>query len=293
MTLGPNPRATFTGLRFHHREPRFRVLFMELSDAFREKFHLSSNSSVLFLPGSGTFANEAVINSLYSAVSVHREKGEFASRLARLCSKYRRYDSSSPYRLAVHYETGESYFEPKLPDDVVFLDAVSSFPYYDVPERMPIWTTVSGKQLGGYPGVAIVVLNSRGRTFLHSASYEYSCLNLMRYEEYAAKSETPHTPALPILADLLQRIEKFNLAEHRLMIDDRRDRLMQVVPTTEVVGEGPVFSIRNSIPLNSVADKWHLYKGAGVRQVFLWSGTDSDYNLLIDDLQKAYRTWGK
>jgi len=301
--FGPNSRVAPGGTAphqrmpyFHHREPTYRQLLVETTDLFRNTFGFPEEYyDVLFMTGSGTLANESVIWSLTGGrIRVVGPDGEFTSRLRRLVKAHGRGKITAyPHYAMVAYETGESRVVkndwpagPSYGEGVRFADCISAFPYYAPPLGTDVFTTVSSKQLGAAPILGIVVVKrSAWRWFLKpEASYSY--LNLARWREaFAARRESPHTPALSLLWDLRQRLEGFDVTALVKMINQRREQLKLTFGAPAVLGDGPVATVLPSTIDSELAKKWNLYRSALGWQFFLYSGTDAEFAQFLDEWQ--------
>lgn len=283
--FGPNVKVGGGEVAYyHHRERAYTDLLLECDDLLRRRLGVGDEYDILFLSGSGTLANESVIFSLADKIRVYEEGTEFGGRLKRLAQTHGAYDPTAGQQAAVCYETAESRynFNDTISDDVVFADCVSSFPYYDPPD-VPIWTTVSSKQIGAAPIVSMVFVREDSWGLLEGAGREaYSYLNLHRYKAYQEAGQSPHTPAMSCLVDLRNSLQRFPpLEEFRRTIDERREILKSKLPS---IGEGPVFTT----PIDTVpwakSEVWSLYESKRGYQFFLYSGSTDDYKTFVEDL---------
>jgi aspartate aminotransferase-like enzyme len=279
--FGPNSRAVHGDdiSVFHHRSWPYALLLKNLEETFKEKFNLPPDATVLFLTGSGTLANEAVAASLLRPLSVRYQGEEFAQRLVKLLTTWRKYHPSMYEHAMVYYETARALRQP-ITGAPVWVDAVSAFPYYQIPKAVPMFTTVSGKGLGGLPGLGIVVVQSHGWCLLEDDK-KYSYLNLERYHHYQKLGQPPHTPAISLMVDLLERLRRFSVPLHREGIDRRREQIMAAYPLAS--GEGPVLNLQ--VP-GEFAQRFDLYRSNHGHQVFLWSGSDHDYDVFCKALKE-------
>lgn len=299
--FGPNARAVCGDrLYFHHREPAYRSLLIRVVNLFRAQFDIPNYYDICVLTGSGTLANEAVLASLRTSLTFHSAGGEFTQRLRRLAAAHSRQEvlPSSPDQswAMVAYETGESRVCPvewpvmfgDLESGIRFADCVSSFPYYRIPRGADVFTTVTSKLLGGLPVLSLVGVKQSAWKWFLPADQVYSYLSLRRYEEsYRTKFESPHTPAIALLYDFYERLQQFELLDLVTKINDRRKKLEQVFNPDDVIGIGPVFTVKpEAIPL-PLATKWDLYRSAHGWQFFLYSGTDEQYDEFLNDLWKV------
>lgn len=283
--FGPNVKADERGFYYHHRENEFHKIMLDLEIVFKEKFGYY-DYNILFITGSGTFVNEIVVNSYISKFEFLDTDGTFGKRLASIPTlrdkKLNLNSASYAYPL---YETSTSSFNSRehKETDIVFMDAVSAFPYYK--PKCDIFTTVSSKQLGAFPVLGIIAFKLGEMYF---DQIEGTCLNLREHLEYHRfKWETRNTPAIPLYYDLLKTLETFDLEKFRQKIDYRRELLTSKIPPEEIIGTGPVLTIRfhDSLFLE-ISKKYNLYESKTGHQIFLWSGTDEEYERLAKDLER-------
>lgn len=299
--FGPNVRTLASDAThyFHHREPAYRALLAETTRLFRELFLLPEDEwSVLFVTGSGTVVNEMVLWSLTGArIRVHSDTGEFTSRLRGLAQAHGKLKRAAfPHYAMVTYETAESRYVavewprgPSYGEGVRFADCVSSFPYYGRPPGCDVWTTVSSKQLGALPVLGIVVVRRSAWRWFIKAERSYSYLNLARWRAAAEeREESPHTPSMALLHDLNERLQGFDPVAAARVIARRRALLEGIAPEGAVVGAGPVFTVAEFALSAALAERWRLYcpKISGRRQLFLYSGTDDQYEQFMVEWRK-------
>lgn len=272
---------------FNHRCKLFRSLLSNVTEGVYSQLNVPRNFDILFLTGSGTLGIEALVWSLLTDAGVTmpiRVNNEFAIRIKETLEAHEKYNPNSPNRFCVQYETACSRPQTYVGPYNFIYDCVSGFPYYDIPDNAIAFATVTGKQLGCSPGMAIVgVRNDKWRSFAHFKHHSY--LNLARYREAASLWNTPNTPALSILIELHEALLKFDLVEFRKTIDQRRNKICNVVPPEFIIGEGPVVTFTNDMP-TFLIDKFHLYHKPNP-QVFLWCGQDDDYYELV----KGLKSW--
>ena len=278
------------GRRVHHRSSQFHNTLWELESAFKDKFGVPRDWAVLFLTGSGTLANEIVCQSYFTSVVAKSER-EFSLRLLQLALRHRGLGANArPCCLAyVPYDTASSSVEaaPSLsPDELLFADMVSAFPYYDPDPAVGIFSTVSCKQLGCTPILSILAVSPDAQERLWKDDSE-SVLSLQSYLRWRDRGETPHTPSAPLYAELLAEIGGFEIEPFRRKIDKRRQKLEAVVPKTACCGIGPVFTFLPSVALCGIQRKWDLYTGAVGPQVFLYAEYDEAFDQLCDDLRRV------
>jgi aspartate aminotransferase-like enzyme len=271
--FGPNVKATLDGRKFHHRGSDYHDLIHNLEQAFQKRW--GNRHEYLFLSGSGTLANEAVLFSSEGKYSTLKHPGEFASRLKKLARTHNRLDMTSRSKMWPQYETADALpvEEPPTQEGAHFADCVSAFPYYDPPKSATVWTTVSSKQLGGFPICSVVAVRPGMWEFMRP-DCDYSVLNLARYRASQAEGMSPHTPSIPLLQDLLERVEALNLPEFRSFIDERR-RIVLDHFGEAAVGEGPVVNVMGVRP--ATVERLQLYRNVhGQVQLFLYSEPEVD-----------------
>jgi aspartate aminotransferase-like enzyme len=277
-------------MHYHHRGPEFHALLQELERVFIEKFGLQ-DYNIIFLTGSGTTANEAVIYSYYYAFEMQFLDAEFGLRLQRLSEAHRK-RQQHPYKKCVAYplyETSISRLNGQLYMDgqFTFLDMVSAFPYWLPPKGTAIWTTVSSKQLGAYPVLGIIGI-CKDLDMGDFLPPNRSVLNVREHLRFREKAETLTTPAIPLYQDLLDELRIFSRPAMIKKINARGSAITKLAGDY-IIGTGPVVTFRDVKWLDPIANDFQLYRGAVGYQVFLWSGRDCDYETLCDAIGKAIR----
>jgi len=265
--LGPNVKP-----EIHHREQSFELLYDNLCNAFKKKFKISNDFTVLPITGSGTLSLEILINSLDIKFEHLFTNEEFGSRLEKINHQPKGNEGVA----YVQYETSTSNVNTFNTDKPLLIDAVSSFPYYDIPSDADAWVTVNSKQIGCNPGLSFIVI--RNSLLDKVKPTEFSYLSLHRYLDYAKINQTPNTPAISLMQETLEKIEEFDVEALRNKIDKRRLQMDTVFSTNS--GSGPVYTIEGDTH-NDIKRVFGLY-GKHNTQIFLWSGTNKDYNSLVN-----------
>ncbi len=251
---------------FGHREPEFEALLRATEDALLQIAGLDpSRHAAVLLTGSGTAANEAVFASHrpLSGTTLVLTNGEFGERLATLARYHhaRVETLSAPWgapldlgalsaRLArgdvtfvamVHHETSTGMLLPveevgalcRAHGIALFVDAVSSFSAdpLDIASWGVTWASTSaGKALAAYPGVSVVFGSHESFTSLARFEASSHYLNLARHYEAARTcSQTPHTPAVPLVSALwaAARLVLEEGVEERMNALRRRQRILE------------------------------------------------------------------
>lgn len=273
---------------FHHRGTTFHSLMRNLDSVLHERFEISRDWSLAFITGSGELALEACIASATRAVTPLFPEKEFGRRLAELTFEHNKHGLGTEDVCYVQYETADSFLNTTgwKAKGITIVDCVSSFPYYDPPSDADVWVTVSGKQLGGSPGIAIVAASNE---VLASGFFKQpgirSCLNLTRYFQYKlGKEETPNTPAILVMVELYNSLVGFGgVREYREFVDWRWNRLCEELGKPPYQNP-PVYSFRGKIP-HDVSERLGLY-GKATTQIFLWNGSAMDFEILLEELKE-------
>jgi hypothetical protein len=265
-------------------------LLRETVSLFKERFGVPASHDVLLLTGSGTLANQAALYTFGSGWSVRQPELEFGGRLKRFLQTEGLYKPESSNTAWVLYDTDTSHLNeaPASSHGLQMADCVSAFPYYSPPASADVWTTVSSKQLGALPVLGIVVVSPRAwehARFLTNSDH-YSYLNLLRWRNAQLNDESPYTPAIPLVEDLRDVLASFDAHNFSSMIDSRR-RACERALGGAVVGEGPVVTVAPGAISDEVATRLDLYRRrGGGHQVFLWSGTDEQYERMLSEIAR-------
>ena len=154
--FGPNTHTDYKGVvDYSHRDNSFSDLYAALQIIFKNKFNLH-DYDVLFIPGSGTVGIESIFWSLNKDINVIGCKGSFTNRWKRLKEAYSKTIMLGDVDLYCQLETSISCLFHK---EGCVVDAVSSFPYYDIPKDTKVFATCSNKQLGSLVGLSIVCVH--------------------------------------------------------------------------------------------------------------------------------------
>lgn len=276
---------------FHHRSSVFHEVYQRAAVAFKALAGLDENWSVAFLTGSGALALEAAVATATRPITplfVENVDAEFSRRLADLTFLYGKHGIGTEDVAYVQYETALSEHNNSgwKAAGVTLVDAVSAFPYYLPPEDADILITVSGKQLGAPPGIAIIAAHSRvwSTGFFNQSDQKASYLNLNRLFLYAWSCETPNTPAISVLNDLCEVLERYDRSALIRRVDSRYSALKAEI------GEGPmmlppVYTFKDRL---SWQDGWGLY-GKKRTQLFLWDDSPKA-DLIFDALLNKIRS---
>tara|TARA_A100001391_G_scaffold198079_1_gene179256 strand:+ start:1946 stop:2797 length:852 start_codon:yes stop_codon:yes gene_type:complete len=274
--FGPNTYlSTLSQINYSHRDTNFINLYRDLSKSFSEKFNLN-DYDILFVPGSGTIGIESVFWSSKKRINVIGHDGVFTKRWNKLSELYTPYNRLNYNEKAVSlYCQLETSVNKTFETEGCIVDAISSFPYYDIPEGTKIFVTCSNKQLGGMPGLSIVCVRKDYWDELKSDDI-FSYLNLARYKKYGMKNQTPSTPPVTIYENLYKIIKKFDLNLFRDKIDSNSKKLSKIFGGKP----SPVFIINKKRISLEYAKLWNLY-GLNIQSdnysIFTYSCNNEDY----------------
>ena len=263
----------------HHRSEDFRNCFLQVQTDIREIFDLSTEEwDVLLVPMNGSLAIESVIRTFGGKVQVQTD-GAFSQRVAQV-----HHDPHAPWSFGVQHETNDSRLCDISQCDIV--DAVSALPYFDFPRQAKVVITVSSKQFGAATIWSLVMVR---RNFWEQANPLKGYLDLQRYRDFAMISETPCTPSISALFSLEEKLRGFDLKRFRDRINDRYQRLSEVIIEVggEIKGGRPVLTFRLPQSLEIITDQlWYPPGSEGWMQAFMWSGSDSEVEEMRETLSR-------
>ena len=286
--FGPNSIFKYTtNINYSHREEKFFNLFFETQEKFKYKFNLM-DYDILFIPGSGTVGIESLFFSSINTINVIKNPGKFHDRWSQMAQIYsgRKINLTYP-NLYCQLETSLSTFYRK---GNCFVDCISSVPYLNIPQNTEVFVTASNKQLGSYPGLAIVgVRKDCWRMFKDDSDMSY--LNLKRYKKYSDTRQSPSTFPIHILDHLNYNLDSFDLDKLRLKINRISEKIINVVGSDNVIGEHncPVITIKKKIIPDSIAKQFSLYglyMDSEHYQIFTYSELEHEYNNFLQCLSK-------
>jgi hypothetical protein len=293
--FGPNVSSKINiTTNFHHREDAFEVVYSDIIRIFRAKFDIPSDYDILIITGSGTLSVEAFISSFRGNLRVESPditNDKFAGRWRDMINHYGKYDERSLNSIRVMYETSLSRYNGDA--EATFVDAISGFPFWPAPRALA-WSTVSSKLLGAAPVLGILVIQ---RDFMrdyidNSPSY----LNPWKYLEFQRTNQTPFTPAIPLFQDLRDRLLNFDVSELRRRIETNFNILLTSLEDQEIINRDitPVMTLPKDIIPPEVIHKWSLYshKGGPYVQIFMYSETIDQYEMLAADIKKTRKKGG-
>lgn len=249
LTPGPTPvppsvLSILAEPIFHHRTPKYRDVFKQVSEGLKTVFRTKEN--VYTFTGSGTLAMEAsVVNFLSPGDKVVcLEAGKFGERWAEIAKRYylqtvivkvpygdaipadrvaqalkENPDAKAVYGTHCETSTGVLLDIQKIAaavsktNAIFVVDAISGLAA-DVLE-MDAWqidVVVSGSQKGLMipPGLAFVAFSQKARQMTQSAKLPRYYLDLGKCEKSLKDWDTPFTPALTLVLALREALKLIN-----------------------------------------------------------------------------------
>ncbi len=289
--FGPNKTIDFNyKIKSHHREPLFMDVIKDLKQEFKAKFNIADDYEVVFVTGSGTLAVESFIFSTLKKLNVVGFDGEFKQRWNSLIKHYNKKDENGE-KFCVQLETSASTINDS--QNAYFIDAVSSFPYYDIPKETKVWVTVSSKILGAAPVLGIIVFHKDVLNDLVSEDV-FTYLNVKRMYNSSLLNQTHHTPAMPLYIDLLERVKAYDIEAMRNQINRNSDLIVNALGKENVIGETrcPVITVKPNVIPHDLALKYSIY-GSYVKdhlyQIFTYVEADSLYEKLAQEIKERVR----
>ena len=285
--FGPNTSTSTESVILHsHRDREFIHTYEDLKLLFSEVFELK-DYDIIFMGGSGTTAIESVVWSLMNPIGIVGNEGVFKDKWKQLIRTHGKEGSSKYYRekLYCQLETSNSSYH----EDEGIVDAISSFPYYDIPKNTNIFITCVNKQLGGFPGLSIVGVKKSFWNRIKDTD-EFTYLSLKRYYQYGLENQTPTTAPTQIYEHFLTILSRFDIDELRNKINLNSKLIVDAIGEDKIIGENscPVITIPKEFISDELAIKWNLY-GLQTKsknyQIFTYSCDDKSYEEFAKDLR--------
>jgi len=243
VNIAQNVKEAATNSEIGHREAEFSVLLGSLNSKLLRVFEIKNKKAYhpIFITGSGTAANESVLSSVVDKKRVLIiTNGEFGERLVDISKIYNKHthhlkfnwgekiDLSKVEKIIkkseiemialVHHETSTGMLNPieelgKLAKKyklLFFLDTVSSAgaEKIDIEKwNVSFCTTSSGKALGSFPGLGIVIGKKVEFEKLKDIKPRTTYLNLYKFYQYSKNLlQTPNTPGIQLFFALEQAL---------------------------------------------------------------------------------------
>ena len=282
--FGPNTHIkSILTISYSHRDNEFFDLYKDTVRRFKKIFNLN-NYDILLIPGSGTVGIESVISSLKDNIQVIGNNGVFFKRWEEMINGYNKLGNKNIIYCQLE-TSNSSYFE----HNEGIVDCISSFPYYDIPKNTEVFITCVNKQLGSYPGLAVVgVKKDCWNKFKKSSNVSY--LNLYRYFKYSKQNQTPSTAPTHLFQHLNIILRTFDLEKLRNYIDNISEMIVNAVGSSNIIGEKkcPVITINKDIIPIEIANKYQLYginTDSDNYQIFTYSCNKKLYEKFCKDLK--------
>jgi aspartate aminotransferase-like enzyme len=287
--FGPNNKTQINqNINFHHREDDFFYIYADLISEFKKTFNITDDFDVLIVNGSGSLAIETVIFSFLGKFKMIGVEGKFKNRWESLLATHNKLDNEKGMNFYCQLETSNSTLQEY--ENNFFIDCVSSFPYVSPPKDTNIWATVSSKCLGSVPVLGVLIFRKDLlRSFVDKSYYSY--LNFLNLVEFRKTNQTPQTPPIPLYMDFLEKLRDFNSQELIEKINYRCDQIVNILGKDNFIGDTrcPVLTFNKSL-LHDRMNKYKIYgsssKGSDIRQIFVYSQDDNDFDEFIIDLKK-------
>lgn len=276
---------------YSHRDKQFFDLFCKTRKLFSDVFHLQ-DYDILFLPGSGTIGIEALFYSCRRRIRLIGNDGTFKNRWIEMEKNYKKsgIGVGTPFEMYCRLETSISAVFEK---PHCFVDAISAFPYYTLPDDTLGFVTCLNKQIGSYIGMSVVCIRKdMWNEFLDEGRMSY--LNLARYQSYHAISQTPSTAPTFIFEHLYRLLETFCIDDFRKRIDLVSDMVVDTVGAQNIIGEArcPAITIKDGVIPESFARKYDIYgywAGRPNYQIFTYTDKIENYEKVLSELKQVIR----
>lgn len=285
--FGPNTYfKDEVSINYSHRDQCFFDLFVKTRQLFSDKFELG-DYDILFIPGSGTIGVEALFYSLKYRVNLIGKDGTFKSRWTELEKNYGNKSRNKKLEMFCLLETSCSGYFSK---EGCIVDAISGFPYYDIPKGTLAFVTCLNKQLGSYVGLAVVCVKKDFWKYLIDEG-KMSYLNLARYKSYHELGQTPSTSPTYIYEHFYKHLKTFDINVFRKRVNLVSDMIVNIVGKKNVIGEkrSPVITLKNGIIPEVLARKYDIYgywAGRPNYQIFTYTSHPESYKKFLEELKQ-------
>lgn len=288
--FGPNTYfSDEVNINYSHRDKCFFDLFTKTRNLFSDKFHLE-DYDILFIPGSGTIGIEAIFYSLKYRVKLIGVDGTFKRRWIDMERGYANKSNTKKIEMFCLYETSCSTYFQK---EGCIVDAISAFPYYEIPRETLAFVTCLNKQLGSYVGLSIVCIRKDFWDNLIDGE-KMSYLNLFRYKEYHEIGQAPSTSPTHIYEHFFRHLQEFDLDEFRKKVDYVSDLIVDTVGIHNIIGDrrGPTITLKNGAIPEKFArehDVYGYWAGRPNYQIFTYTDDIETYKIFLKELSREYK----
>lgn len=286
--FGPNTYfEDKVSIEYSHRDKVFFDLFTETRKLFSEKFNLDEYD-ILFVPGTGTIGVEALFYSLKYRVELVGVDGTFKNRWTEMERAYAGNKRDKNLKMCCLYETSCSTYFYK---EGCIIDAISAFPYYEIPKDTKAFVTCLNKQLGSYVGLAIVGIRKDFWSHLIDEG-RMSYLNLARYKEYHDIGQAPSTSPTHIYEHFYKHLQQFDLTELRNRMNYVSDLVVKTVGEENIIGDkrGPAITLKNGVIPERFArehDVYGYWAGRPNYQIFTYTDKPEVYEDFLRELKNS------
>lgn len=274
-------------INFSHRDKVFFDLFSKTKELFINTFSLQ-NYDIIFIPGSGSVGIESIFYSIKHKINLIGVEGTFKSRWEALSKEYNPRKSEQEVNMCCLLETSCS--TTNLYEGCI-VDAISGFPYYDIPKDTLAFVTCLNKQLGSYVGLAVVgVRKDCWHMFQDDSSISY--LNLARYKHYHDLAQTPTTAPTFIYQHFYNHLQKFDVSKLREKCNTVSDMVVNTIGEDCIIGDkrGPVITLKENVIPEELAQKFDIYGYWAKRknfQIFTYTQDISYYQEVLKEYKNS------
>ena len=288
--FGPNTLGRFSyDMSFSHRCQNSKKLYDRLTGLIKDKFNLN-NYDIVFVPGSGTFGVEALMRSSINKINVIGNDGKFKNRWGDLSRHIflENLHTRNSQEMFCQLETSNSSVYYK---EGCIVDAISSFPFYEIPDGTKAFVCCSNKQLGAFPGVSIVFVR-KDCWDLFADDNLFSIMNLSLYRKYSQQSQLPTTAPIQLFQQLIEKVESFDIDLLRSKVNLNSNKITSLFDDSDIIGEKicPVITVKKeAVPSNIVNDFkiYHYNNDYPYYQFFTYSTEDVVYDNFLKEVRKC------
>jgi len=243
VNVAKNVRSSMGKSDICHRESDFEDLLLSVENKLMKLFEIKNvnNYSAVFISGSGTAANEAILSSVVGNKNILvLSNGEFGERLHSISQihNFNTYFLEFPWGkkfdlevidsfvkknkidiiAMVHHETSSGMLNSmgdigslsKSNGSILFVDCVSSAGAETIDmekDNIAFCSSSSSKAIGSYAGLSFVIGETVEFEKLKNLPVKTSYLNLYKFYQFSKnKLQTPNTPAIPLFFALEQAL---------------------------------------------------------------------------------------
>ena len=243
VNVAENVRSSMGKSDICHRESDFEDLLLSVENKLMKLFEIKNvnNYSAVFISGSGTAANEAILSSVVGNKNILvLSNGEFGERLQSISQIHnvntyllefpwgKKFDlevidsfvkkNKIDIIAMVHHETSSGMLNSmgdigslsKSNGLILFVDCVSTAGAETIDmekDNIAFCSSSSSKAIGSYAGLSFVIGETVEFEKLKNLPVKTSYLNLYKFYQFSKnKLQTPNTPAIPLFFALEQAL---------------------------------------------------------------------------------------